>query len=226
MVERIPPPEGSAGPDAGRRPGWPAKIGPLLAAGGEVGLRPPRLRDAAAWSNARLRDRVYLQRWEPTSTVGWQERNSMMSWPGHWSALRGLGRRGHALPFTITVNSEFAGQLTVGNVVRGALRSAWIGYWLMERLAGGGVATAAVALAVDHCFTRVGLHRLEATVRPENAPSLRVLEKSGFRHEGLFERYLDVAGAWRDHYVYALTVEDIPEGAVVPLVRSGRARYL
>lgn len=223
MGERIPQPVGSGGPDSGRHPGWPAKLGPLRTASGDVRLRAPRLRDASAWSSARLRDRVYLQRWEPTSTATWQDRNSVASWPGHWSALRSLGRRGTALPFTITVDDEFAGQLTVGNVVRGALRSAWIGYWLMERLAGGGAATAAVALAVDHCFTQVGLHRLEATVRPENAASLRVLEKSGFRHEGLFERYLDVAGGWRDHYVYALTAEDIPGGAVAALVRAGRA---
>lgn len=219
----IPPPAGSGGPESGRHPGWPAKLGPLRTAGGDVGLRPPQLRDAAAWSSARLRDRGYLQRWEPTSAASWQERNSTASWPGHWSALRSLGRKGTALPFAITVDGEFAGQLTVGNVVRGALRSAWIGYWLMERLAGAGAATAAVALAVDHCFTRVGLHRLEATVRPENAASMRVLEKSGFRHEGLFERYLDVAGAWRDHYVYALTVEDVPGGAITALERAGRA---
>lgn len=224
MPHRIPPPAGTAGPESGRHPGWPATLGPLRTPGGDVGLRPPRLRDASAWSSARLRDRVYLQRWEPSSSPSsWQERNSAVSWPGHWNALRALGRKGTALPFTITVDGEFAGQLTVGNVVRGALRSAWIGYWLMERLAGAGAATAAVALTVDHCFTRVGLHRLEATVRPENAASQRVLEKVGFRHEGLFERYLDVAGDWRDHDVYALTVEDVPGGVVAALERAGRA---
>jgi [ribosomal protein S5]-alanine N-acetyltransferase len=194
-----------------------------VTATGSVALRPPRLRDAIAWSGARVRDRVYLQRWEPTSGGSWQERNSVMAWFGQWVALRGLGRRGQALPFTITVDDEFAGQLTIGNVVRGALRSGWVGYWVAERFAGGGVATASVALAVDHCFGPVGLHRLEATVRPENTPSVRVLEKSGFRREGLFERYLDVAGAWRDHYVYGLTMEDVPEGAVTALIRSGRA---
>lgn len=221
-------PEGTSSPydrgaEFGRHPGWPARLGPLRTSAGAVRLRPPRLRDAAAWSSARLRDRAYLQRWEPTSAMGWQERNSAVSWPGHWSALRGSGRRGHALPFAITVDGEFAGQLTVGNIIRGALRSAWIGYWVVQLRAGGGVATAAVALAIDHCFTCAGLHRLEATVRPENAPSIRVLEKSGFRREGLFERYLDVAGAWRDHYVYGLTAEDLSEAAVDALIRRGRA---
>lgn len=217
------PVSGEAFQAMGRHPGWPARLGPLVTAAGSVALRPPRLRDAAAWSTARLRDRAYLQQWEPTSVGDWQERNAVLAWPAQWSALRGLARRGHALPFAITVNGGFAGQLTVGNIVRGALRSGWIGYWVSEHLAGGGVATAAVAMTVDHCFGPVGMHRLEATVRPENGPSVRVLEKAGFRREGLFERYLDVAGAWRDHYVFGLTVEDVSGSAVAALVREGRA---
>ncbi|MFR9731957.1 GNAT family N-acetyltransferase [Saccharopolyspora sp. MS10] len=208
-----------------RHPGWPASPGPLRVAAGTVALRPTRLRDASAWSALRLRDRAYLQRWEPTTTGDWRDRNAVLAWPAQWSALRGLARRGSALPFAITVDGRFAGQLTIGNVVRGALRSAWVGYWVAESRSGGGVATAAVALAVDHCFTRAALHRLEATVRPENAPSLRVLEKTGFRREGLFERYLDVEGDWRDHYVFGLTAEDHPEGAVAALVRERRADY-
>ncbi|RKT83572.1 ribosomal-protein-alanine N-acetyltransferase [Saccharopolyspora antimicrobica] len=207
----------------GRHPGWPARLGPLITARGAVALRPPRLRDAAAWSRIRLHDHAYLQQWEPTTVGGWQERNARTAWPAQWAALRGMARRGQALPFSVTVDGEFAGQLTIGNIVRGALRSGWIGYWIAERLAGGGVATAGVALAVDHCFGPVGLHRLEATVRPENQPSVRVLEKSGFRREGLFQRYLDVAGDWRDHYVYALTAEEVPEGAVERLLRGGGA---
>ncbi|GAA4884657.1 GNAT family protein [Saccharopolyspora cebuensis] len=215
---------GSEPQPVGRHPGWPVVLGPLITAGGSVVLRPPRLRDAKSWSRARLRDREYLQRWEPTSPGGWEERNAAGAWPAQWSTLRGMGRRGEALPFTITVEGEFAGQLTVGNVVRGALRSGWVGYWVAEEVAGGGVATAAVGMVVDHCFGPVGLHRLEATVRPENRPSVRVLEKVGFRREGLFERYLDVAGAWRDHYVYGLTAEEVGPGVVAGLVRSGRAR--
>ncbi len=210
--------------DRGRSPGWPAVLGPLVVPAGVVALRPPKLRDGSVWSMCRLRDRNYLQRWEPTSMGTWESRNAKLAWPAQWSALRSIARRGEGLPFVITVDGAFAGQLTVGNVVRGALRSAWIGYWVTEQRAGGGVATAAVALAVDHCFGPVGLHRLEATVRPENEPSVRVLEKSGFRREGLFERYLDVAGAWRDHYVYGTTIEDHPEGLVSELVRTGRAQ--
>jgi ribosomal-protein-alanine N-acetyltransferase len=136
-----------------------------------------------------------------------------------------MARHGQSLPFMITVDGKLAGQITVGNIVRGALCSAWVGYWVARPVTGGGVATAAVALAVDHCFASAGLHRLEATVRPENVRSRRVLGKLGFRDEGLFRRYLDVAGAWRDHLCLALTTEEAPAGLVRKLVAEGRARY-
>ena len=71
------------------------------------------------------------------------------------------------------------------------------------------MATAALALGMDHAFGPVRLHRLEATVRPENAASRAVLAKVGFREEGLLKRYLDVDGAWRDHLLVAITVEEI-----------------
>lgn len=129
------------------------------------------------------------------------------------------------LPYVIELDGQFAGQLTVGNVTHGALRSAWIGYWVASDAVGGGVATAALALGVDHCFGRVLLHRVEATVRPENAASRRVLAKVGFREEGLLKRYLDVDGAWRDHLLVAVTAEEMAVSAAANLVRSGRAAW-
>jgi [ribosomal protein S5]-alanine N-acetyltransferase len=192
-------------------------------AAGVVEVRKPRLRDAAAWSRVRRRDRLHLQSWEPSVPGSWHDNNAALAWPGQWSTLRGLARRGLTLPFVITVDGELAGQVTVGNVVRGSLCSAWIGYWVGTHATAGGVATAAVAMVVDHSFAAAGLHRLEATVRPENHASVRVLEKLGFREEGLFRRYLDVAGSWRDHLCYALTTEDVPSGLVHRLVADGRA---
>jgi ribosomal-protein-alanine N-acetyltransferase len=91
--------------------------------------------------------------------------------------------------------------------------------------AGGGVSTAAVALSVDHAFGPVGLHRIEATVRPENAASLRVLAKLGFRDEGLLRRYLEVDGAWRDHRLLAVTRDEVGAGLVARLIRSGQAQH-
>lgn len=207
----------------GRHPGWPARLGPLVVPAGLVEVRAPRLRDAAAWSRIRKRDQRHLENWEPSVPGTWAERNAGIAWPAQWSTLRAMGRRGMSLPFVITVDGEFAGQITVGNVIRGSLCSAWVGYWVGSHVVGGGAATAAVALVVDHCFASAGLHRIEATVRPENAASLRVLAKLGFRQEGLFRRYLDVAGDWRDHLCFALTTEDIPNGLVGRLVDDGGA---
>lgn len=170
-----------------------------------------------------MRDRQHLESWEPTAPGSWADRNTTLAWPAQWSTLRALARRGMSLPFVITVDGAFAGQITVGNVVRGSLCSAWIGYWVASHATSGGVATAAVGLVVDHCFTAAGLHRLEATVRPENVASIRVLAKLCFRQEGVFLRYLDVAGGWRDHLCFALTTEDVPNGLVSRLVTEGRA---
>lgn len=206
-----------------RHPGWPATLGPLRIPAGVLAVRPVRLRDAGEWSRVRLRDREHLEEWEPTGIGPWADRNAFWSWPSQWAALRGLARRGQCLPFTITVDGKFAGQITVGNVIRAALRSAWIGYWVSSEIVRGGVATAAVALVTDHAFDVAGLHRLEATVRPENNASIRVLTKAGYRQEGLFERYLDVAGAWRDHLCFAVTKEETGDGLVSRLVASGRA---
>ena len=115
--------------------------------------------------------------------------------------------------------------MTVGNVTHGALRSAWIGYWVASGYTGGGVATGALALGLDHCFGPVLLHRVEATVRPENAASRAVLGKVGFREEGLLQRYLEVDGDWRDHLLVGITVEELNESASAMLVRDGRARW-
>ena len=210
------------GPD-GRHPGWPARLGPLRVVAGQVALRPVRLRDGPVWSRLRLRDEDYLRVWEPDAEGSWAERFTTMAWPVMCGGLRATARRGQALPFTITLNGQFAGQLTLGNVVRGSLRSAWVGYWVESRAAGGGVGTAAVALAVDHAFGPVGLHRIEATVRPENVASLRVLAKLGFRDEGLLQRYLEVDGDWRDHRLLAITQDEIASGLVPRLICSGHA---
>lgn len=210
------------GPE-GRHPGWPARLGPLRVAAGEIALRPVRLRDATAWSQLRLRDEDYLRDWEPESAGTWAERYTPLAWPTQCAGLRAVARRGQALPLAITLNGQLAGQLTMGNVVRGALLSAWVGYWVESQVAGQGVATGAVALAVDHAFGPVGLHRLEATVRPENVASLRVLTKLGFRCEGLLVRYLEVDGDWRDHRLLAVTKEETGAGLVHRLIREGRA---
>ena len=102
----------------------------------------------------------------------------------------------------------------MSSIAYGSLSSATIGYWVSERFAGKGATPTAVALATDHCFFGVGLHRMEICIRPENEPSLRVVEKLGFRYEGLRRRYIHINGDWRDHFCFALTVDELPSGVL------------
>jgi len=192
---------------------------------GLVQLRPVRLRDGAAWSRIRLADQAHLEPWEPDSEMDWPARHAISAWPSICSGLRAEARKGRMLPYAIELEGELCGQLTIGNVTHGALRSAWIGYWVTKARTGGGVATAALALGLDHAFGPVGLHRVEATVRPENAPSRAVLAKASFREEGLLKRYLEVDGGWRDHLLVAVTIEDLKGSATSALVRAGRAKW-
>src|ERR1700761_2667770 len=208
-----------------QHPGWPTSVGPLRVAAGLIRLRPVRLRDAAKWSRARMADRKHLEPWEPSTEADWTARHSVSAWPAVCSSLRAEARNGRMLPYVIELNGEFCGQLTVGNVAHGALRSAWIGYWVSSSVTGGGVATGALALGLDHCFGPVRLHRVEATVRPENAASRAVLAKVGFREEGLLKRYLQVDGGWRDHLLVGLTIEEVYGSVVSALVREGHAHW-
>lgn len=200
-------------------------VGPLRVAAGVVALRPVRMRDAAQWSRIRNADRALLEPWEPSAELDWTVRHSISSWPSLCSGLRAEARKGRMLPYVIEVDGRFGGQLTIGNVTHGALRSAWIGYWVHSELTGKGVATGALALGLDHCFGPVRLHRVEATVRPENAASRRVLGKAGFREEGLLKRYLDVDGDWRDHLLVAITVEELHGSVASALVHAGKAQW-
>jgi [ribosomal protein S5]-alanine N-acetyltransferase len=180
-------------------------------ADGEVRLRPIRLRDRVEWRAARARNAEWLRPWDATSPAGADEQP-----PTFGSMVRALSseaRAGRLMPFVVTFRGYLVGQLTVGGITWGSLRSAHIGYWIDRAHAGRGIIPTGVALASDHLF-RMGMHRIEINIRPENEASLRVVRKLGFREEGLRSRLLHIDGQWRDHLTFALTAEEIGEGLV------------
>lgn len=185
--------------------GWP-----VVLREDEVVLRPLRRRDARPWLEARARNAAWLEPWEATSPEPITGPP-----PSFGEFVRLLGsqaRAGTALPFAVEYREELVGQLTVSTIVRGSLCSGSIGYWVSEHVAGRGITPTAVAMAVDHCFGPVGLHRVEINIRPENAASLRVVAKLGLREEGVRERYLHIQGRWQDHRTFAVTAEEVPDG--------------
>jgi ribosomal-protein-alanine N-acetyltransferase len=189
---------------------WPATL-----QHGEVTVRPLRYRDARAWRVVRRRNAAWLQSWEATVPPGGAERPA--SFRSLVTRMNQLARHGLAMPFALDVEGRFAGQVTVNNIVRGSAQFASIGYWLDRDVAGRGVMPTAVALVIDHCFRSAGLHRIEVAIRPENSNSLRVVEKLDIPETGYAPRYLHIDGAWRDHRIYAITVEECPEGMLARL---------
>lgn len=189
---------------------WPVQLTEAL-----VGLRPLRRRDSSVWRVLRIRNAEWLRPWDatlPHALPG--PREDIPGFSAMVSRMRSEARAGRTWPFALTYNGVLCGQLTVAGIAWGSLRCASIGYWVDERLAGRGVVPTAVAMATDHCFAS-GLHRVEIAIRPENAPSLRVVEKLGFRSEGIRPLFLHIDGQWRDHQVFALTAEEVPLGLLV-----------
>ena len=183
---------------------------------GEIKLRVAKMRDSKQLEKLILGNRPWLRPWEATNP---EAPNSF----DVRASLRGLLRQlddQSGMPFVIEVQGQLQGQLNVANVMYGSVSSAVLGYWISPEVAGKSVMPTSVALVTDYLMDQVGLHRVEINVRPENTASLRVIQKLGFRYEGLKQRYIHINGDWRDHYVFALTKEDLPEGLLNVFVRG------
>lgn len=175
--------------------------------GKKVTLRLPRAKDHAEWARLRGESRAFLEPWEPRWA---RDELEQAAWRQRLRRYRADFVNGTGCPFLIFENGSgrLAGGITVGNIRHGVSQSASIGYWMGERFAGRGLMREALELVVDHCFRTLRLHRLEAACIPENGRSVRVLEKAGFRREGLLRSYLKINGIWQDHHLYALIADE------------------
>lgn len=193
--------------------GWPAVLshGPLR-------LRPIALSDRRDWRRVRQRNIAWLSRWDATTPPGADARPRTFG--AMVRAMQREARAGRQLPFAVEYDGDFVGQLTVNNIVRGSAQFASMGYWIDQGHAGKGLMTRAVAMAADHCFFVLKLHRIEIAIRPENAASLRIVDKLGIPEVGFAPHYLHIDGEWRDHRLFAITREDCPRGLQERLARD------
>lgn len=175
---------------------------------GRLELRGLRRRDARAWRAVRARNLAWLSPWE--ATVPPESGEAIPSFGQMVARFRAEAREGRTLAWAMTLEGQLIGQVTAAGIALGSLRGASIGYWIDSRFAGHGLTPLAVAMAGDHCFGDLRLHRIEIVIRPENAASLRVVRKLGFRHEGMRPSYLHIDGDWRDHEVFALVAGEVP----------------
>jgi ribosomal-protein-alanine N-acetyltransferase len=174
--------------------------GPILVRGGVV-VRPLRKSDAQEWLTLREHNRSWLRPWEATIPGG---RTPTVSFATYLRTEHRARRNRTGIPMVIEVGGVLVGRVAVTRIEWGAEAGGSLGYWVAESQAGKAIAPIAVALLAEYAF-REGLHRLEIAVRPENAASVRVAQKLGFREEGVRRQYLHIDGAWRDHRIFALT---------------------
>ena len=175
--------------------------------GRELFLRHPAMGDYAAWAELRALSRHHLTVWEP------QWARDELSRSAFRRRLRQYQRelredQGYAFLIFRSVDATLLGGLSISNVRRGVAQAASVGYWIGVPHIRRGHMSNAVKACLPFAFNTLGLHRLEAACLPHNIPSQRVLEKVGFKCEGMARRYLKINGVWQDHDLFALLQDD------------------
>ena len=193
--------------------GHPAGIisskGPLRLFGRRIMLRPLVATDFEAWSEVRLRNGEWLTKWEPMPLITSPDPAKSRDAFTHRCAARDRERQsGNAYCLGLFVNNVIAGEVNLNSVMRGAMQSGTIGYWIDEAKAGNSYVSEAVLVLMKFAFEELRLHRMEVCIVPRNANSRRVVEKLQLREEGVAERFLEINGVWEDHVRYGFTIEE------------------
>jgi ribosomal-protein-alanine N-acetyltransferase len=188
------------------RAATPGDFGPVIETD-RVLLRAPQMSDYSAWAELRAASQDFLVPWEPLWAPDELSRASFRRRIRHY--MRDMREDvGYALFVYDTRSTSLVGGITLCNVRRGVTQSCTLGYWVGAAHARQGFMTAAVRAVVPFVFDSLELHRLESACLPENTASMRLLERVGFKREGLARRYLRINGDWRDHVLYALLETD------------------
>ena len=172
-------------------------------------LRPLAAGDWAQWAEVRQRNEQWLIPWEPLRPANLldptRDRDAFSS---RCNARDRDRQAGIAYGFGVFVGSEFAGEINLNGVVRGAQQGATIGYWIDRKLAGQRYIAEGVAAVLRFAFEQLHLHRVEICIVPRNSNSRRVMEVLAIREEGVALRFLEINGTWEDHVRYGITVEE------------------
>ena len=182
---------------------------PLRLYGRRLMLRPLVAGDFEAWSEVRVRNDEWLTKWEPLRHPKAPDPAVNRDAFASRCAARDRERQsGVGYAFGIFVDNAFAGEINLNNVLRGAMQSVTIGYWIDEARAGKSYMSEAVLVATRFALEDLQLHRVEICIIPRNHNSRRVMEKLGYREEGIAERFLEINGTWEDHVRYGFTIEE------------------
>jgi len=165
-------------------------------------LRPPQHSDFRQWAALRKASEDFLKPWEPVWANDHLSRKSFTN-RVYW-ASRSISS-GNAVPLFLVRRSDGAllGAITLDNLRRGPAQSGTCGYWIGQSFARNGYMREALLAVVHYAFTALDLSRVESACLPENVASRGVLEKCGFKYEGVAQSYLQIGGRWRNHVLYA-----------------------
>jgi ribosomal-protein-alanine N-acetyltransferase len=165
-------------------------------------LRPPMHSDFSPWSALRRDSERFLAKWEPSWAEDHLSRRAFTN-RVYW-ANRAIGN-GSAVPLFLIRRSDdmLLGAITLDNIRRGPAQAGTLGYWIGAPFARQGYMGEAIDAIVHYAFDRLDLSRIEAACLPENTASRGLLEKSGFKYEGVAQSYLQIDGRWRTHVLYA-----------------------
>lgn len=165
-------------------------------------LRLPAHGDYHAWANLREASAAFLTPWEPVWSYDHLTRKAFTN-RVYWAAR--AQAQGTALPLMMIRREDQAllGAITLDNIRRGPVQAGTLGYWIGQPHARQGYMREAILSVVHHAFNVLDLSRVEAACLPENAASRGVLEKTGFKYEGVAQSYLQICGRWRNHVLYA-----------------------
>lgn len=165
-------------------------------------LRLPEHGDYREWAALRNASADFLTPWEPNWASDHLTRKSFTS-RVYW-AQRSVSN-GNAVPVFLERREDGAllGAITLDNIRRGPAQSGTLGYWIGQQYARHGYMREAILTLVHYAFTTLDLSRIEAACLPENTASRGVLEKSGFKYEGVAQSYLQINGRWRNHVLFS-----------------------
>lgn len=182
---------------------------PLRLYGRRLLLRPLAADDFPNWSEVRRRNEDWLTPWEPRRPPAALDPSvNREAFVARCAARDRDAAAGLAYGFGVFVGQRLAGEVNLNHVLRGAMQSATVGYWIDNALAGQGLIAESVVVVAGFAFEQLDLHRLEICIVPRNTNSRRVMEKLGVREEGVAERFLEINGEWEDHLRYGFTVEE------------------
>jgi ribosomal-protein-alanine N-acetyltransferase len=165
-------------------------------------LRLPEMADHIPWATLRRDGEAFLREWEPEWSSDHFSRKAFRN-RVYWSHRARDEGRALALFLIRRQDGRLIGAITLDNIRRGPSQSGQVGYWVGPAYARQGYMGEALDALIRHAFQMMDLTRVEAACLASNAASRALLERSGFGYEGVVRGYLQIAGRWRDHVLYA-----------------------